>query len=124
MVASVAGVMGTAGWSAGCLYAPLGATVTITIEATIDEDASGVINNQGTVNYDADNNGSNEASSPTDDPTETGDANPTGFTVDGGTVEPPPASMPAVIPAIGTLPLIALALALLMLGFAVRRRDV
>ena len=29
VVASVAGVMGTAGWSAGCLYAPLGATVTI-----------------------------------------------------------------------------------------------
>ena len=60
-----------------------GASVTITITATIDVSttAGTVVTNQGTAFFDADGNGSNEASVPTDDPGVTGPANPTSFTV-------------------------------------------
>ncbi|HEX4953929.1 MAG TPA: proprotein convertase P-domain-containing protein [Thermoanaerobaculia bacterium] len=60
-----------------------GGTVTITIDATIELDATGDILNQGTISYDADGNGTNEASGSTDDPTVGGAADPTAFTVGG-----------------------------------------
>jgi len=53
--------------------------VTITIEATIDPDASGPISNQGTVNFDGNGNGTNESTVPTDDPALPGAADPTVF---------------------------------------------
>lgn len=59
-----------------------GATVTITIPATINAGTAGqVISNQGSVSFDADRDGSNESSAPTDDPGAGGTADPTTFTV-------------------------------------------
>ncbi len=72
-----------------------GASVTITINATIN---SGVapgttISNQGTIAYDADGNGTNEASAVTDDPSTATANDPTSFQV---AAEPPPAEIPAL----------------------------
>jgi uncharacterized repeat protein (TIGR01451 family) len=62
--------------------APLGGSVTITITATVDAGTQGTtISNQGTANYDADNNGTNEASVLTDDPSVGGTTDPTSFLV-------------------------------------------
>ena len=60
-----------------------GASVTITINATIAAStASGtMVSNQGTANFDADGNGTNESSALTDDPGVGGAADPTSFTV-------------------------------------------
>ncbi len=85
-----------------------GGTVTITIDATIDSDASGDVLNQGTVSYDADGNGTNEASGSTDDPSVGGSADPTAFTV-GGVQDPL---------AIPTLDTVGLALMVLLLAGA------
>ncbi len=62
---------------------PGAGSVTITITATIPAaTANGlVISNQGTVNFDADGNGTNEATAQTDDPGVAGVANPTNLTV-------------------------------------------
>ncbi len=57
-------------------------SVTITITATINMGTSGqTISNQGTINYDADGNGTNEANRVTDDPSVGGANDPTSFTV-------------------------------------------
>jgi len=62
--------------------APLGGTVTITITATVNAGTQGtVISNQGAAFYDADNNGTNEATVSTDDPSVGGATDPTNFTV-------------------------------------------
>ena len=62
--------------------APLGGSVTITITATINAGTQGTtITNQGTVNYDADGNGTNESSKATDDPGAPGGNDPTSFIV-------------------------------------------
>jgi IPTL-CTERM motif len=54
--------------------------VTVTIQARIDASAGGqTITNQGTVNFDADGNGTNESSAPTDDPVLPGAADATSF---------------------------------------------
>jgi uncharacterized repeat protein (TIGR01451 family)/fimbrial isopeptide formation D2 family protein len=76
-----AGMAGnTATWD-GAL-APLGGTTTITITATVNAGTQGtVISNQGTIAYDADNDGTNEASTTTDDPSVGGANDPTVFTV-------------------------------------------
>ncbi len=59
-----------------------GGSVTVTIVATIRADAApGDVVNQGTVNHDADGNGSNESTLVTDDPSGAGGADPTVFTV-------------------------------------------
>jgi uncharacterized repeat protein (TIGR01451 family) len=59
---------------------PAHGTVTITINATIGWGQVGTtISNQGTVNYDADGNGTNEASAVTDDPGAAGSGNATAF---------------------------------------------
>ncbi len=58
------------------------ASVTITITATIKAGSFGqTINNQGTISYDADGNGTNEASKLTDDPGKGGTADTTSFLV-------------------------------------------
>jgi CSLREA domain-containing protein/uncharacterized repeat protein (TIGR01451 family) len=59
-----------------------GGSVTITITATINMGTAGqTISNQGTINYDADGNGTNEANRLTDDPSVGGENDPTSFTV-------------------------------------------
>jgi uncharacterized repeat protein (TIGR01451 family) len=58
------------------------ASVTITITATIKAGSFGqTISNQGTISYDADGNGTNEASALTDDPGKGGTADTTSFLV-------------------------------------------
>ena len=80
---STSGTAGTAGntvnWN-GSVPAN-GGSVTITIDATINSGTTGSVSNQGTVNYDADGNGTNEVVLLTDDPAAAGATNPTSFTV-------------------------------------------
>lgn len=73
----------TATWNGS--IAANGGTVTITITATVKStNAFGAtISNQGNINFDADNNGSNETPGLTDDPGVAGTTNPTVFTVSG-----------------------------------------
>ena len=62
--------------------APLGGSVTITITATVNPGTQGsTISNQGTVSFDSDNNGTNDATKLTDDPGVGGASDPTSFTV-------------------------------------------
>ncbi len=71
---------GSVAWD-GAL-APLGGSVTITITATVNAGTQGTtISNQGTVFYDANVDGTNEASNLTDDPGVGGAADPTTFAV-------------------------------------------
>ncbi|HEX4963746.1 MAG TPA: IPTL-CTERM sorting domain-containing protein [Thermoanaerobaculia bacterium] len=64
--------------------APLGGSVTITITATINAGAGGkTICNQGTVSYDSNNDGTNDATALTDDPGVGGATDPTCFNVSG-----------------------------------------
>jgi len=60
-----------------------GASVTVTINATIRSDATPgtVVSNQGTINYDADGNGTNESTRSTDSPAAGGASDPTTFTL-------------------------------------------
>jgi hypothetical protein len=95
-----------------------GASVTITINATIDAGATPgtTISNQGTFSYDADGNGTNEASGVTDDPGTDGAADPTSFTVAQQQEAPE-------IPALDGIGLALLALLLAAAGaWRVRRR--
>lgn len=87
-----------------------GASVTITIDAVIAAAVAPgtTISNQGTIAYDADGNGTNEASAVTDDPATPAADDPTSFQLPGQAV---------AIPALGTPGLAALA-ALLALGGA------
>lgn len=92
---------------------PPGGTVSITVVATVGQLAPGtVVSNQGTVSYDADGNGTNEASLLTGDPA-TGGAGPTRFTV---TV-----TAAVAVPGPGPLGLGALAVALGLLGAVLLR---
>ncbi|QBB70963.1 DUF11 domain-containing protein [Pseudolysobacter antarcticus] len=60
-------------------------SVTITINGTILPSAAGQnVSNQGTISYDSDGNGTNDASAVTDDPAVGGAADPTVFAVTGG----------------------------------------
>jgi hypothetical protein len=62
----------------------LGGSVTITITATVDPVPRGTtVTNQGTANFDADGNGTNESSTLTDDPGVGGSSDPTSFVVPG-----------------------------------------
>ncbi|HET9212576.1 MAG TPA: DUF11 domain-containing protein [Thermoanaerobaculia bacterium] len=93
-----------------------GASATVTIHATVGAVAAGTtISNHGDVAYDADGDGTNEASSVTDDPGAAGPADPTTFTVQ----PPPPISE---VPVLGRgLGLLALLLAAAG-GWKLRRR--
>jgi uncharacterized repeat protein (TIGR01451 family) len=96
---------------------PAGGSVTITIQATINPGtAQGTtISNQGAISYDADGDGTNEASGMTDSPAAAGAADPTTFQVQGGSVPPP-------IPTLDEVGLMLLALLLAMGGAVVLRR--
>jgi uncharacterized repeat protein (TIGR01451 family) len=101
-----------------------GGTVTITIEAIIDAGTAGsTISNQGTIAFDADGNGTNEASAQTDDPAAGGQADPTAFVVGepGG-----PGPNPLEIPTLSGWGLAALALLMVAIGLALlgRRRPI
>ncbi len=86
---------------------PFPGSVTITIDATIDPGTGGqTLVNQGTINFDADGNASNESSGVTDDPAAGGATDGTGFIVGQDTVEIP------------TLSGISLALLALLLAIA------
>ena len=93
-----------------------GGTVTITIDATIDLATTGDVSNQGTINFDADGNGTNESNTTTDDPVPAGANDPTTITVVGGG--------PSIveIPTLSQLALALLALALLGFGWLHVRR--
>lgn len=90
---------------------PAAGSVTITIVASIDANASGQIINQGTINYDSDGNGSNDATAVTDDPSRPGTTDGTGFAVVVGTGPPVP------VPALDRLAML-LMLLLMLLGLA------
>jgi len=85
-----AGTATTAGntvrWNGGLAAS---GTVTITITALINANAAGQIVNQGTVFFDGDGNGTNDASATTDDPGLPGNADGTGFIVLGTNVPVP-----------------------------------
>lgn len=90
-----------------------GGTVTITINATILPTALGPISNQGTINFDADGNGTNEASVQTDNPALPGANDPTTFIV---------AASIADIPTLSEIGLAAMALLLVSGAFLILRR--
>jgi uncharacterized repeat protein (TIGR01451 family) len=97
---------------------PNGGTVTITIQALIEADVpvGTTVSNQGTISYDADGNGTNEASNTTDDPQVGGGGNSTGFLVAA------PTGIDDV-PALDGIGLAALAALLAALGLVVMRRS-
>jgi uncharacterized repeat protein (TIGR01451 family) len=90
-----------------------GGTVTITITATINANATGTVSNQGTISFDSDNDGTNDATAQTDDPAAGGAANPTAFVV---------ASAVALVPTLSVFGLLLLAVILAGLAFAILRR--
>ncbi len=93
---------------------PAGGSVTITITATILASAAGeTVSNQGSISYDSDGNGTNDATAVTDDPGVGGPADPTNFTV---------AATSAPIPTLSTLGLLLLALGLGGAAFVRLRR--
>jgi uncharacterized repeat protein (TIGR01451 family) len=104
----------TVTWNGG--LAPSGGTVTITITVAILPAAAGTtVSNQGTISYDSDGNGTNDATAQTDDPTVVGGANPTTF------VGIP--ANPSAIPAVSPVGLMLLAAMLTALGFAMVKRQ-
>lgn len=99
---------------------PAGGSVTLTIVATVKPAAAGtVVMNQGTVAYDSNGDGTNDASSLTDDPSVGGATDPTGFTIAAS-----PTIAPAAIPTLSEWALLGLSSILAMFGIArVRRRQ-
>ena len=88
-------------------------SVTITINATVKSSAFGQILNQGTINYDSNGDGTNNASGLTDNPALPGAADPTGFLI------------AQAIPALSPIGLLLLTLGLLAIWYrrerAIRR---
>jgi uncharacterized repeat protein (TIGR01451 family) len=74
-----------------------GASVTITIQATLRSEAvpGTTIQNQGTISFDADVNGNNESSTVTDDPGTAGVGDATGFVLLPGLAGVQPVTVPA-----------------------------
>ncbi len=95
-----------------------GGTVTITINATVNPDATGTVSNQGVISYDTDGDGINDGTNQTDDPSEDGAADPTVFAVGG---QGPSA---IEIPTLDTMGLLLLVLALAGSAWLVLRRRV
>jgi hypothetical protein len=87
--------------------------VTITITATINANASGTVSNQGTISFDSDGNGTNDATAQTTDPRVAGAANPTTFVV---------AAAVAMVPTLSLFGLLLLAVILAVMAFAVLKR--
>jgi uncharacterized repeat protein (TIGR01451 family) len=94
-----------------------GGSVTITIQATVNfgVPSGSPVNNQGTISFDGDANGTNEASAVTDDPAAAGASNPTSFVVGAVSV--------TEIPTLDTLGLALLALLLAAGGAGLLRRK-
>jgi uncharacterized repeat protein (TIGR01451 family) len=94
---------------------PASGSVTITITATLQASAAGqTISNQGSISYDSDGNGSNDATAQTDDPGVAGAANPTSIVVaPGSTIS---------VPTLSALGLLVLALSLAGLAFTLLKR--
>ncbi len=91
-----------------------GGSVTLTITATVKAGTEGhTISNQGTVSYDSDGDDTNDATAMTDDPAVGGATDPTVFVVGAPVVE---------VPALSWTGLSALALLLLLAGWALVRR--
>ncbi|HEX4952280.1 MAG TPA: hypothetical protein VF017_02640 [Thermoanaerobaculia bacterium] len=112
---------GTAGFAGNTVTwngsIPGNGSVTITINATINAGTVGqTISNQGTFSYDADGNGTNEASGSTDDPGQGGQADPTQFVVGQAALVPG-------IPALSTGGLVLLGLAIAGLALFLLRRK-
>jgi uncharacterized protein len=91
------------------------ASVTITITATVTGSLGSTITNQGTIAYDADGNGTNEASGVTDDPGAAGTGNPTTFVVAAAALE-------TGIPTLDEVGLAVLVVLLALGGMAILRR--
>jgi uncharacterized repeat protein (TIGR01451 family) len=73
---------GTVTWNGAI---PIGASVTITINATINPGHEGdIVSNQGSISFDANGDGINEATGVTDDPALAGANDPTSFVVRSG----------------------------------------
>jgi hypothetical protein len=94
---------------------PAGGSVTITLQATVDAGLppGTSISNQATFAYDADGNGTNEATGVSDDPAAGGAADPTTFVA---------GAPPVNIPTLDSLGLALLTLLLALGGAAVLRR--
>jgi uncharacterized repeat protein (TIGR01451 family) len=105
---SVTATSGTAAFAAGTVTwngsIAVGGTVTITISGTLSGGAQSgqTVNNQGTISFDGNGDGTNESTAPTDNPAVGGPADPTGFVV----------AAPLAIPANDRLALLLLVLAL------------
>jgi uncharacterized repeat protein (TIGR01451 family) len=97
---------------------PAGGSVTITIHALVEANVpvGTTVTNQGTIHYDADGNGTNEATAVTDDPSQSGSGNGTGFVV-------APAAAASDIPALDLRSLIVLATLLAAIGVLIARRS-
>ncbi len=93
-----------------------GASVTITIQALLEPGVNGgtVVTNQATLSFDADGNGTNEATAVTDDPATGGGANPTSFVVGGASI--------TEVPTLDEMGLALLALLLALGGFMLLQR--
>lgn len=65
----------------------VGASVTVTIVATIEDDATGTIGNQASLSYDADDNSVNESTGLSDDPALPGTADVTSFSLSGADLQ-------------------------------------
>ncbi len=81
------------------------ASVTITINATVNAGAFGQIDNQGTINYDSNGDGTNDASALTDNPAAPGTEDPTGFLI------------AQAIPTLGPIAMLLLALGLVAIWY-------
>jgi uncharacterized repeat protein (TIGR01451 family) len=93
---------------------PVSGTVTITITANILPAAAGqTVSNQGTIAYDSNGDGTNDATAQTDDPGVAGTANPTLIVVPASTID---------VPTLSGLGLLVLMLSLAGLAFAILRR--
>lgn len=95
---------------------PASGSVTITVTATILPTAAGTtVSNQGTIAFDGDGNGTNEASARTDDPGVPGAADPTQFSVSA-------LAPAAVVPALSPMAMLLLALTLSGASLALLKR--
>jgi uncharacterized repeat protein (TIGR01451 family) len=99
----------TVTWN-GSIAASSSVTITITARIVTGTAVGATITNQGSISYDADGNGTNEATALTDDPAVVGAANPTTFAVT------------YAIPALSPFMLLMLGLALSMVAFVALRR--
>ena len=93
---------------------PAGGSVTITITATIQPSATGIISNQGTISFDSNGDGTNDTTRQTDDPAAPGAADSTDIDL-GSAVIP--------IPTLSDFGLLVLALGMALLALGVLRRH-